>query len=42
LDEEAGVQHDIKIAAGIEARQIEAITTSVLDFRRVLIRAVSS
>lgn len=35
-------QNDINIVAGIEARQIEAITTNVLDLRLVVSRAVSA
>jgi hypothetical protein len=39
---EKAVQNEINIVAGIEARQIEAITTNVLDFGLVVIRAVSA
>jgi hypothetical protein len=38
---EKPIQNDINIVAGIETRHIEAITTNVLDFRPVVIRAVS-
>jgi hypothetical protein len=34
-------QNDANIVARIDARQIEAITTNVLDFWLVVIRAVS-
>jgi hypothetical protein len=38
---EKPIQNDINIVAGIETRHIDAITTNVLDFRLVVIRAVS-
>jgi hypothetical protein len=39
---ESQAQNDIIIVAGMEARQIETMTTNVLDLRLVVSRAVSA